>query len=126
VSAHDPVATKVARAELMKRVLIVVTAVMVAVCFALLLVLLGRVRGTQVDNTNKADARDATLLAIQDCTQPSGECFRRGQERTASAVASIQQIIVLSAACSARVPADEPIAQRVAAITECVNRGLKK
>jgi glutaminase len=125
VSAPDPVATQVARAELMKRVLIVVTAAMVAVALALLLVLLGRVRGTQVDNANKADARDATLLAIQDCTQPSGECFKRGQQRTASAVASIQRIIVLSAACSVRVSPNQHIAQRVAAITDCVNRGLK-
>jgi hypothetical protein len=117
---------KVARAELIKRVLIMVTAVMVAAILVLLLVLLGRVRGTQVDNTQKADERDATLLAIQDCTQPSGECYKRGQKRTAAAVGDIGAANILTVVCALNVPNGTPLQEALDQVTQCVADRLSR
>lgn len=125
--SHTPdpaLATKVARAELMKRVLIVVTAVMVAAVLVLLVVLIGRVRGTQVDNTVKADKRDEVLAAIKDCTELSGDCYQRSQARTAEVVGDIGRYIVLASACAADVSATMPVDERIADITKCVTKRL--
>ena len=37
---------------------------------------------------------------IESCTNPAGECYKRGQERTGKAVASINQVIILAAVCA--------------------------
>lgn len=36
---------------------------------------------------------------IESCTNPTGECFKRGQRRTGEAVASINDVILAAAAC---------------------------
>lgn len=105
----DRVATaRVARAELIKRVLIALTAVLVVFLVALVLVLLSRVSEQSQDN--------ARLLAIiEDCTNPTGACAKRGQESTETAVATINEIALYAAAC-----ADRPGDQTLAEIKRCV------
>jgi hypothetical protein len=87
------------------------TAALVILAFYALLsmrVVLDNVRGAQ------NDAR-ATSARIVDCTSPGRDCFERGQKQTAEAVASINRVAVLAAAC-----ADKPRRQTVEQIQACV------
>lgn len=57
---------------------------------------------------------------IRDCTQPNGRCYQRAQRRTADAVASINKVAILAAACSIGVPPTLEVTQRQVAIQQCV------
>lgn len=70
--------------------------------------LVSQTRATQEGN------RDLLNL-IKSCTDPSGECAKRGQEQTADAIADINRVTVYAAAC-----ADEPGVQGQSAIYACV------
>lgn len=59
-----------------------------------------RIRDTQVTNTRTLDTADRTLDLIRDCTEPGGECFDRGQKRTADVVADLNKAAVYAAACA--------------------------
>jgi len=56
-------------------------------------------------NAEQAEATAETARRIADCTEPTGECYRRGQQRTAEAVgmltASTQRIIAAALSCQA-------------------------
>lgn len=122
-------AAKVARAELVKRILIVVTAIMVATVLVLLLVLIGKIRATQqtgspvlraisaqqTDIKRGADAAQATNERILDCLEPAGECYQRSQQQTGDAVASINEISQYAAVC-----ADRPGSQSLDEIRRCI------
>lgn len=82
------------------------------------------IRASQVVNANARKSSDDTLHAIQDCTQPSGECFQRGQKRTASAVGDINKVVILAAACSVGLPASLTVDERQSSIQSCVIDGL--
>lgn len=114
-------ARRVTRYEFMKRALIVFTACVVTVVLGILIVLTVQssattqaIRGSQKNN-------QAVLDTIQDCTQPAGACYKRGQKQTASAVSDINRVIILAAACaSSGLPPDLSVAERQAAIQSCV------
>ena len=74
--------------------------------------LTGAIREAQKPNV-------ATLSLIEDCTSPDGECFRRGQDDTAAAVADVNRITILASACASR-----PGAQSAAQVESCVLRLL--
>lgn len=57
---------------------------------------------------------------LLDCTAPEGECFRKAQARTGEAVGSINDVVILAAACADRAGVDTE-----AEIRECVMRGLR-
>lgn len=78
-----------------------------------------QVRQTQQVNTKKADARTQTLALVRDCVTPGGKCYERGQRQTAAAVADINRVTVLAAAC-----ADKPAQQTQDEIYACVVRRL--
>lgn len=79
-----------------------------------------------------------TRDTLLDCTQPTGECSQRNQERTGVLIQQLidnnslgdiatQRIVVLAAACSEE-PAirDEPVqSARIALLEACVNDQLK-
>jgi hypothetical protein len=69
------------------------------------------IRETQVNNR-------VLLNTIRDCTQPTGECYRAGQKRTGDAVATINRVVILAAACAAVTTGTEP--QVEARIHACV------
>lgn len=52
---------------------------------------------------------------IVDCTSPGGECFERGQQRTAEAVAGLNVVTEYSVICGEREDGEK-------AILECVNQ----
>jgi hypothetical protein len=82
-------------------------------------VVVAQIRSAQVDRAPKNDANDATLAIIRDCTEPTGDCFREAQRRTAEAVGDINRVIVIAAAC-----ASKPYEQSVTRIAKCVTRRL--
>lgn len=77
--------------------------------------------GTDNTNTIRENQRDtkASLSLIRSCTTPGQECFDRGQEQTAKAVADINRVAVYAAAC-----ADKPGVQGRDEIYACVVRSL--
>lgn len=131
MSTEQMTRTKVARAELLKRVLIVVTTLLVLLCLVLLLMLIGQVRATQQNGSpavkaarDAAQAAEATNDQILDCLQPSGECFKESQRRNAEVLGSVQRIIFLSAACSADLDPNASVDARVRIISDCVTERL--
>jgi hypothetical protein len=97
---------RVVRYEFAKRAMIVLTTIMVAVSLGILIVL--------------ASQNQTTLRTVQSCTQPTGHCYRDGQKRTASAVASINNVVILAAACSAGLPPNLTVLERQSRIQSCV------
>lgn len=65
-----------------------------------------KVRNTQLTNKSTIDNSAETLALVKDCVDPGGECYKRGQERTASVLGSIQQSQIraasYAASCAAR------------------------
>ena len=71
------------------------------------------------DNTNAIRdtqrGNSEVLRLIRSCTTPGQECFERGQRQTADAVADINRVAIIAAAC-----ADKPRRQSVEQIQSCV------
>lgn len=76
--------------------------------------------GQQRSKDTKANTDAIRRIAeqIESCTSPEGDCFKRGQERTGQAVASINDVIIAAAACD---KGDTPLAQ----IQDCVEDLLR-
>lgn len=62
----------------------------------------------------------AINLRLVDCTTPTGTCYRDAQARTGEAVGSINDVVILAAACADRAGVDTE-----AEIRECVLEGLR-
>lgn len=122
--AEQSAVTKVHRAELVKRILIVVTALMVALTLLLLVVLIGQIRATQQSGSPVLKAIQRQNDTITDCTQPTGACYEDGQDRTTAVLSSAQQIIVLAAACAVDVTPAQSVDARIADITACITKRL--
>lgn len=101
---------KVARAELVKRVLIVVTAFLVLACLGLLSVVLVQVRYNQ--------------RLTQSCVIPGRACYERGQQQTAQAVGDINHVVILAAACAGNLPSGIDADKREDLITACITKRL--
>lgn len=78
------------------------------------------IRETQKSNTLLTKDTHSTADLIESCVNPDGECYLRGQRRTASAVADINRVVILAAACASGLPADLSIAARQTRIQTCV------
>lgn len=84
--------------------------------------LVGVVVIAQVRLDQQSNSR--TLEIIEDCTQPTGECYKDGQRRTTKAVGDINRVVIAAAACAADVDPSAPIGKRIATITACVSDRL--
>lgn len=128
--SHDTaLATKVARAELVKRILIIATFAMVTVVLVLLLVVVSQIRATQqtgspilkavvgqnADIKRAANAAQDTNEQILDCLDPAGQCYKDSQKRSSQSIASINEITYYAAVC-----ADRPGSQTLDEIRLCV------
>lgn len=78
------------------------------------------IRESQKANTGTLLSSQQTLKAVEDCTQPAGECFKRGQKATASAVGDINRVVILAAACSVGLDQRLSVAERQDVISACV------
>jgi hypothetical protein len=112
-------ARRATRYEVVKRALIVFTAVLVTVCFVILISL--------------ARGNHQAVATIQGCTQPGEghDCFERSQKATAAAVGSITTSntasVVAAAGCAVKLaPQADHMSQSqlVDRITACVVRQL--
>lgn len=83
-------------------------------------IITAQIRATQVENTKKSDERDETLALMQDCVQPTGECFKRGQRRTAKAVGEIGAGNILAVVCALQVPNGTPFDAALDQVSQCV------
>ena len=79
-----------------------------------------QIRDSQQTNTGTLEATQQTLDAVNDCTQPAGECFKRGQSQTAKAVGDINRVVVLAAACSVGLDQRLSVEERQSVISSCV------
>lgn len=87
--------------------------------------LVGSIRHQQQSNVStltstQQAARDAARTArlVKSCVDPDGQCFKDAQSKTAAAVASINQVVVLAAACA--VDQHGTVAHVQTAIQTCV------
>lgn len=78
------------------------------------------IRETQKSNTTLTQDTHTTADLIKSCVEPSGDCFRQGQRRTASAVADINRVVILAAACASGLPPGMSVSDRQAHIQTCV------
>ena len=96
-------------------VLVGILIVLVIVRVAQTAQLVNEIREAQVTNGKTLDNSSETLHVIKDCTQPTGACYKHAQRETAGAVASINRVVILAAACASQKPG-----QSVAEIQRCV------
>jgi hypothetical protein len=83
------------RAELVTRVFLVFVTVVVTASLVLMAFV---IQG----NSDRGEENRATLKVIRDCTEPTGECYKRGQQASAAAVADINRVVIFAAACAAQ------------------------
>lgn len=79
-----------------------------------------RIRAAQVSNTRTLDSSQRTLRLVEDCTTPGGVCYERSKKQTGDAVADINRVVILAAACSVGLPRDLTVGERQTRIQSCV------
>lgn len=79
------------------------------------------IRQTQLDGQARSKQTNAVAQRVESCTTPGRECFKRGQDATAAAVASINQVAVYAAVC-----ADRPGTTTVPRIQRCIEELLEE
>lgn len=79
-----------------------------------------QIRTAQVTNSRNIETSQETLDAVRSCTTPGRKCYERGKTQTAGAVANINRVVILAAACSVGLDLKMPVADRQAAIQNCV------
>lgn len=128
MQTSDELSRRIARATFITRAFVLVLAVMAAAILYLLVDLsrdtnavVTGIETQQDTNTGTIRASERTLDRVTECTTPGRECYERGQERTASAVADINRAAVYAAAC-----ADREGVQGVDEIYACVVRQLAR
>lgn len=129
MTADLQVAHRVARAELVKRALILATALLVIVVLIVLLWVVALIRSTQQNGSpvlqaigrqqdgigRAADAAVSTNDQILDCLTPGGKCYEQSRTNSKTTVASINEVTAYAAVC-----ADRPGTQGLSAIRLCI------
>ena len=82
------------------------------------------IRDTQVTNTSTNKNTNRTLHLVRSCVTPGHKCYVDSQRRTGQAVGSINQVVILAAACSVGLPEGLTVAQRAARVKTCVVHAL--
>lgn len=78
------------------------------------------VRRTQLEGTPLGKQLAKSADRILDCTDSTGECYKRNERRTAQVVGDLNRVIVLAAACSVGLDPNFTVDQRQIAIQGCV------
>jgi hypothetical protein len=79
-----------------------------------------QVRHTQLQGTPLGQQLAESADRILDCTDSTGDCYKRNQARTAQVVGDLNRVIVLAAACSVGLDPDLSVDQRQISIQGCV------
>lgn len=98
-------------------VVILALAVVLAVTAIAYLALSANQRSEQ--NGDLLKEIDRVNSRLVDCSEPEGKCFKEGQRTVAKAVATINDVAVVAAAC-----ADQPRQQTAAQISDCIIKEL--
>lgn len=78
-----------------------------------------------VNRVADSQAQGAAVREVLiDCVQPSGTCYKKGQQSTAKIVGTVTQVSVLAAACAPDY-VHLPVTSRIVAIERCIRKGLK-
>jgi hypothetical protein len=119
---QDEVYRRTLRWEIAKRVLIIITTIVVLAQFGYQqhqngkqldairatqktnVTTLAQIKATSTQAKRAADAATATSEQIADCLNPDGKCGRRSKDATAAVVEQIKQVTIFTAACSKRYP----------------------
>lgn len=123
---------RVARAEFVTRLFILVGAVFLAGSMVTNVVLGVAIRQTQLDGTPTGKKLVESADRILDCTEAGGPgrkpgaCYTRSQTQARDVLASAQRIILISAACAVELDSDEAVEVRLQLITNCVTERLTK
>lgn len=115
-------AKKEARAELVTRLFILVLLALLAAA----VVTIFQVRSTQLEGTPLGKQLASSANRILDCTDSAGDCYQRGQKRTASAVQQIAAGNILAVVCALQVPNGTPLDRAIDQVTACVAERLSK
>lgn len=107
----------VARRELLRRLILLSLLIFAASVGLGLLGLSLQIRQTQTDGTPTGKRIVALQETINDCVNPKGECFKRGQARTADAIATLNLGALYAVYCVDHNPSAE-----IAKIQACVRR----
>jgi hypothetical protein len=126
--SEEELERRVRRSELADRAFKVFVAIAAIVIAALVVWLLVSVRNTQIEGTPTGKKLLESSDRILDCTDPGdpangrppGKCFSDSQARTAKAVADINRVVIIAAACSAGLPEGLTVDQRQNEIQDCV------
>jgi hypothetical protein len=84
-------------------------------------VIAAQIRNAQVERQPQLQADSETLSIIKSCTEPTGECYKRGQKQTARVLSDVSRIIILAAACAVDVTPAETVADRQLSIQNCIS-----
>lgn len=82
------------------------------------------IKDQAIANGRMSRRNQEVLREVRSCTQPGGACYKRGQEATGSAVASINTITIAAAACAVVVDRSGSAAQIEDEIKLCVQQRL--
>ena len=107
--------------RLRRRIGWVVLYLAAATAILLLVFTVMQIRVTQRSSVQTVKSSAKTLDVVEDCTQPNGKCFRRGQRQTASAVQTITEVQTQAAIFAAYCVRQDPNSS-VAQIERCVKR----
>lgn len=137
---YADVARTTARAERLKRALIVLTTILVTAVLVLIVVVLLAVRSTQQtgsptikaltaqgdrietlaeDAKTAATASQALTAFLADCLNPEGECAKQGRRDELESRAAIREITEYAVTC-----ADQAGEQTAGEIRRCINREI--
>lgn len=114
-------ARRTARADLWKRIVIVLALLFTASGLIVNLVTVVLIRQTQQDGSPILKEVIALSETISSCVTPGKPCYDNGQARTGKAVESINKITTLAIAC-----ADEAGVQTLEEIRACVLKNLSE
>lgn len=119
---------KIARAEFLKRLLILLTFLLgltslcgVAVLFAKQTQTIEEIRATQQQGSPVILRLEDLTQTIQSCVTPGQPCYDASQKRTAAAVASINDTVAAAIACADRL-GQQSLPQINACVIDTLNR----
>lgn len=126
MTPEDEQARRVARASFVSRLFVIVFGASLALALVAVVVLALSIRSTQIEGTPTGKKLMASSNRILDCTDPSGECFKQGQRRTAKAVGDINAASLLVVVCALQVPNGTPLNEALDQVSTCVAKRLAK
>jgi hypothetical protein len=112
---------KAARASLATRAFLLFVGISLALLLLVTAVIVGQIRHQQGQSYGTLQSANAAARSAQETGEP---CFERSQRHTASAVSSINRVVILAAACA--VGRTGTVAEIQTQIQACVINGLAR